>query len=361
MLKRLSLVAPILLVALACNKKSGDSSAAPSASASAATAPSAKPAQAPSIDVTLTCIASAQASSEQKSHPAMHAFDEDTQTAWNDSAPDGTGQWVEARLRAGTFVDHVEVGAGWSTKTADGQDLWPLNSSYKTMHVTWEGGSADVQFNRATDRGVKKNVPIGAVTSFIRLTATAVDKGKSADLCLDDAIIIGSCASDCESATNACADAMFVQLATLPSTTPPNYDFPLSRKMLGGHADLVGARLVEATHNGKRVMGAVAKNKCQADAIVRLAHAWEIIQPTASCEKLTVSREVWTIDAAMGAQPRVSSAERPKPPSAGDKGEEECKKTGGASCGPGMVCYARHVSDWGPNGEHMYACAKATP
>jgi hypothetical protein len=208
---------------------------------------------------------------------------------------------------------------------------------------------------------VKKPVPIGAVTSFVRFTATAVDKGKSADLCLDDVIVVGSCASDCESAANACADSMFVQLATLPPTTAATYDFPLTRKMLSGHADLVGARVVETTQSGKRVMGAVAKNKCQADAILRLAHAWEVIQPTATCEKLTVGREVWTIDAAMAAQPRVSSAERPKPPAPGAKGDEECKKSGGASCGPGMTCYMRNVGEWGPNGEHMWGCAKATP
>jgi hypothetical protein len=360
MLRRVSVIATLLLVALACNKKSGDSSTATSASASAAAAPSAKP-QGPPIDVTLTCVASAQASSEQKSHPAAHAFDEDMQTAWNDSAPDGTGQWVEARLRQGTFVDHVEVGGGWSTKTADGQDLWPLNSSFKTMKVTWDGGSADVQFNRATDRGVKKEVKIGAVTSFVRFTATAVDKGKSADLCLDDAIVIGSCASDCDGAANACADMTFVQLATVPSTTAESYAFPLTRKMLQGHADLVGARVVEATRNGQRVMGAVTKNRCQADAIVRLAHAWEVIQPTALCEKLTVRRDVWTIDAAMGAQPRVSSAERPKPPATGSKGDEECRKTNGDSCGAGMICVMRPIGEWGPNGEHFYACVKAMP
>jgi len=316
MLRPISIVAPILLVALACNKKSGDSTGpSPSVSAAAASSSaSAKPTQGPPIDVTLTCVASAHASSEQKSHPASHAFDEDTQTAWNDSAPDGTGQWVEAKLRPGTFVDHVEVGAGWSTKTADGQDLWPLNSSFKTMHVTWDGGSADVQFNRATDRGVKKEVKIGAVTSFVRFTATAVDKGKSADLCLDDAIVVGNCAADCESAANACADTMFVQLATVPSTTAETFDFPITHKMLQGHPDLVGARVVEATRNGQRVMGAVAKNKCQADAILRLAKAWDVIQSTAVCEKLTLRREVWPVDAAMGAQPRVSSAERPKPP-----------------------------------------------
>lgn len=360
MLTRLSLVAPVLFVALACSKKSGDTSPAPSASASAsAAAASAKPPQGPPIDVTLTCVVSANASSEQKSHPALHAFDEDTQTAWNDQAPDGTGQWVEAKLRPGTFVDHVEVGGGWSAKTGDGQDLWPLNASFKTMKVTWDGGSAEVEFNRATDRGVKKAVKIGAVTTFVRFTATAVDKGKSADLCLDDAIVVGNCASDCESAANACADTTFVQLATVPATTAATYEFPLTRKMLQGHPDLVGVRVVEATKGDKRVMGAVAKNKCQADAIVRLAHAWEVVQPTALCEKLTVKRDVWTIDAAMGAQPRVSSAERPK--AGGAAADAQCQKTGGESCGPGMHCYMRGVSDWGPNGEHMWFCGKAMP
>jgi hypothetical protein len=162
-------VAPlvVVVVAVACNKKPGDGSPTPGASASAS---------ATAIDVTLTCVASAQASSEQKDHPAAHAFDENPQTAWNDSAHDGTGQWVEARLRPGTWVDHVEVGGGWSTTTSDGTDLWTLNSSYKTMHVTWDGGSADVQFDRAADRGVKKKVPIGAVTTSVRFTAAAVDR-----------------------------------------------------------------------------------------------------------------------------------------------------------------------------------------
>ena len=360
MIKRLWLVAPFVVLGLACSKKSGDASTAPSASASSATPVASAPSRGPSIDVTLTCVASAQASSEQKSHPAVHAFDGDQQTAWNDSAPDGTGQWVEARLRPGTFVDHVEVGGGWSAKTGDGQDLWTLNSSYKTMHVTWDGGSADVQFDRKADRGAKKKVPIGAVTGFVRLTATAVDRGKSADLCLDDAIVVGSCASDCDGAAAACADTMFVQLAVPLASTAETYDYPLTRMMLKGHPDLVGARVVEATQNGKRVMGAVVKNRCQADALVRLAHTWDIIQPTAICEKLTVRREVWPIDAAMGTQPRASSADRPKPPP-GVLADEECKKTGGASCGAGMACIMRPPGEWGPNGDHMFSCVKANP
>lgn len=134
--------------------------------------------------------------SEQKDHTAIDAFDESPKTAWNDDAPDGTNQWVEARLQTGTFVDHVEVGGGWSSTADNGQsDLWTLNSSFKTMKVTWEGGSADVTFARDANRGVKKTVKIGAVTSFVRFTATAVDRGKYKDLCLDDAIVYGSCPS----------------------------------------------------------------------------------------------------------------------------------------------------------------------
>jgi hypothetical protein len=359
MSKRIFLVAPLMVVALACNKKSGDSSNA-AASASASAAAAAKPAPPPSGDVTLTCFVSAQASTEQKSHPAAHAFDEDVQTAWNDSAPDGTGQWVETRLRPGTFVDHVDVGGGWSASTSDGKtDLWPLNSSYKTMHVTWEGGAADVQFNRATDRGVKKSVPIGTVTTFVRFTATAVDRGKYADLCLDDAIVFGSCAADCDGPANACADTMFVQLAIPQPTTAETYDYPLTRTMLKGHPDFVGARVVEVTRNGQRVMGAVVKNRCQADAIVRLARAWDIIQPTAMCEKLTVRREVWPIDAAMAALPRTSSAERPKPPATGAAhGDDECKRTNGASCGAGMICIMNDPNHWGPNHDHLFSCVK---
>jgi hypothetical protein len=263
----------------------------------------------PPIDVTLTCFASAQASSEQKDHPPAHAFDENPKTAWNDQAPDGAGQWVEARLRPGTWVDHVEVGGGWSYTTADGTDLWPLNSTFKTMHVVWDGGSADVQFDRASDRGAKKNVPIGAVTSTIRFSATTVDRGKYADLCLDDVIVVGSCASTCDATASACADGLFVQLATPQSSTPDTYDYPITRKMLKGHPDFVGVRVVEATRNGQRVMGAIVKNQCQADAIVRLATGWHVIKPSSSCDKVEVRHEVWTVDAAMGADTR-----EPPPP-----------------------------------------------
>jgi hypothetical protein len=221
------------------------------------------------------------------------------------------------------------------------------------MHVTWDGGSADVQFDRAADRGVKKKVPIGAVTTFVRFTAAAVDRGKYADLCLDDAIVFGSCSSDCDGTAAACAETLFVQLAVPQASTADTYDYPLTRKMLKGHPDLVGARVVEATRNGKRVMGAVVKNRCQADAIVHLASQWDILGATASCEKLALRREVWSVDAAMGTEPRDAP---PPPRHAKPDVERECSNNFNCNAGefcwtmmPGAQGYCRKNCPPGPN------------
>jgi hypothetical protein len=162
----------------------------PTPAASSSSPPAARPVR----DIT-ECV-TARASSSQSGHPPALAFDGRAATAWTEGAAgDGTGEWIEADLPPGTVVSYVEVSPGWSMRAADG-DRWELNGSFKTMRVSWDGGSVDVPFAR-TDRGVKKRVDIGRETKSVRLTAVAVHRGRFEDLSLDDVTVFGSVEGAC--------------------------------------------------------------------------------------------------------------------------------------------------------------------
>ncbi len=162
---------------------------------SASLAPSATPSAEASIrDITRLCRTGVRASSEKAAHPAAHAFDGSSSTAWTEDARgDGAGSWLEASLREGTWVSAVEVGGGWSSSTASGLDLWKHNGTFRKMRVSWDGGEQIVEFDRDHDRGKRKRVEIGASTRSIRITALEVDRGRFADLCLDEVAIFGRC------------------------------------------------------------------------------------------------------------------------------------------------------------------------
>jgi hypothetical protein len=255
----------------------------------------------------------ARASSEHPRHPAIHAFDEKPSTAWNENADgDGTSEWVEVQLKPGTVVHYVEAGGGWSAMSNPGRvDLWEHNNSFRLMKISWDSGQKEVSFLRGSDRGKKKRVDIDAETKSIRFTAVEVDRGRFNDLCLDDVLIYGDCpageapaaavevaaGTKCPPARDqACQSDLFVQLATPLPTTPLSYDYPLTQKLLRGNPEFRGTRIVETTKNGRRIMGAIVRNRCVADELIRVADEAMKSNPQASCEPIRVDRTVFVVD-----------------------------------------------------------------
>ena len=147
------------------------------------------------IDITRLCVVEARASSETPGHPASLAFDGSRSTAWTEASEgDGTGAWVEAALRPGTWVASVTVGGGWSSFSEKGDvDLWAHNNTFRKMRVSWDGGEAIVAFDRKHDRDARKKVDVRATTKTVRMTALEVDRGRFNDLCLDEVVVMGSC------------------------------------------------------------------------------------------------------------------------------------------------------------------------
>lgn len=306
------LLAPLLA---GCSKKNTDDDDAPilrrdqarapsAASGSAATAaPASDKAPAAARNITADCVESARASSEDRKHPAMHAFDERPTTAWNESAGgDGAGEWVEAKLRPGTYVSYVEVGGGWSATSQPGNvDLWEHNNSFRKMKVTWDQGSAEVTFDRSTDRGKKKRVEVKAPTTALRFSAIEVDRGRFNDLCLDDVLIYGEYdgpkgpVDECKDVTSTCASDLFVQLASPLPSAPADYDYPHTHKLLAGRKEFSGTRFVETYKNGNRVMGAIVKNRCYADKLMKVHDEALKSRPQASCERIDVRRVIFEI------------------------------------------------------------------
>jgi len=297
----------------ACRKSEETVQPEPAASLSAAVINSAPPPPKISRNINASCIVGARASSAHPRHPAIHAFDEKPSTAWNEDADgDGTGEWVEVLLKPGTVVHYVEASGGWSAMSNPGNvDLWEHNNSFRIMKVSWDSGQKEISFLRGSDRGTKKRVDIDTETKAIRFSAVEVDRGRFNDLCLDDVLIYGDCpAGETPVATvelaagtkcppirdQACDSDLFVQLATPLPTTPLSYDYPLTQKLLRGNPEFRGTRVVETTRNGRRVMGAIVRNRCVADELIRVADEAMKSNPQASCEPIRVDRTVFVVD-----------------------------------------------------------------
>ncbi|MCC6522384.1 MAG: hypothetical protein IT373_06970 [Polyangiaceae bacterium] len=102
-----------------------------------------------------------------------------------------------------------------------------------------------------------------------------------------------------------CSLDLFVQLLTVPSTTAASYDYPEVQALLRGNPSYHGVRVVEAKraprkgidpdHDTLKRVGAVVRNRCQADRLTRDAQAALKSGAGALCEKLAVLREVVTI------------------------------------------------------------------
>jgi len=264
-----------LALPVSCKSKS-DEAPASSATAAMSAAPTATAvAAAPRTvnEVTKRAVVQVKASSEQACHLAGYAFDGWPTTSWTEDSPgDGTGEWLEATLAEGTFVEYLEVSAGWFTKRSNRAfDAWDKNNTFRTMKLTWDGGEATVEFNRYTDKGRRKRVKVGKAVKTLKLTAVAVDKGTFNDLCLDDIWIFGSIAgappqdpAACSDAPPAeCPDGMFMAMASaaVPSKTKEVVE------KLGTDATLYG---VEIANDKKLGVGLIARNKCQAEKIARI-------------------------------------------------------------------------------------------
>jgi hypothetical protein len=93
-------------------------------------------------------------------------------------------------------------------------------------------------------------------------------------------------------ATPACED-VYVLLYGITKNTPPNYDFPLTRKALIGRAEFRDVKLAETEENGRRFFGAFVKDYEQGNrlaALVRDSVPGAI--PAVLCAKPKVVREV---------------------------------------------------------------------
>lgn len=187
---------------------SGAGSAKPAANASAAA--SAKPATSSAVsatpsatsavaapkpedfgpDVTKDAVEAINASFAYDTNQPNAAIDGKIATAW--SAPP-SGAWLEVGLYPGTRVDGIELDGARADKNSNGEERWDTGGVIKKVKVEWDGGSAELTFDRAKDKGVRKKLPIGATTRKLRLSILEVDKGsKSDDIDVDELKIFGA-------------------------------------------------------------------------------------------------------------------------------------------------------------------------
>lgn len=103
-------------------------------------------------------------------------------------------------------------------------------------------------------------------------------------------------ADPCQGVAPTCDSDLFVQLATPAPSTPTTYDFPLTRKLFDDFpAEFSGTRVIETFRDGKRVLGAIVKNRCYADKLAPRADEALHSRPQIMCEHIDVSRVVFVV------------------------------------------------------------------
>ncbi|MBI4700144.1 MAG: hypothetical protein HY744_03080 [Deltaproteobacteria bacterium] len=89
-----------------------------------------------------------------------------------------------------------------------------------------------------------------------------------------------------------CSADLFVQLMFVGAHVPDTYDHPDVQKILRAKPDYKGVRLVEALKNNKRILAAIARNRCQAERLAKDADAALKTGAWPLCERIEVIRTV---------------------------------------------------------------------
>ena len=167
------------------------------ASAPSASGPSAsdEPGRNPAAPAELAAvrIIGATASSERGGHPASHAVDGDLATAWNSSAPAGTGQWIELRLAAPARVRQVELWPGyWGVSQRTGESLFTANA--RPSRITITVGTTTIQKD-VPDLEAPVVIDMEgagepAPTDTVRISIDAVHEGtRYHDVCVTEMVV----------------------------------------------------------------------------------------------------------------------------------------------------------------------------
>jgi len=125
-------------------------------------------------------------------HPAAHAFDGNSHTAWNESARGpGQGEWIEATLDGTHVVERVTLATGWDHISPRWGDLFTANSHMRRVRVVFSDGTSVSRDVAADQRSVVFD-GLGRTTSSVRIVADDVYPGaRWQDLCVSDVTIEG--------------------------------------------------------------------------------------------------------------------------------------------------------------------------
>lgn len=172
-----------------------DLAASGTAQASSAGAAAVAPAAAPPYDgpigpeITAKVVESINASTAYPANRPEMAIDGKPLTSWSGA---GGRPWLELGLVPGTRVDAVELSGGRTDKYFS-LDRWTGNGVIAAAEIIWDSGKGTVSFDRATDRGVRKKVPVGAITRTIRIQVLDVAAGtQHSDADIDELKLFGS-------------------------------------------------------------------------------------------------------------------------------------------------------------------------
>jgi serine/threonine protein kinase len=141
-------------------------------------------------DITVRAVEAVNASTAYVSNEPALAIDGNPATSWSGG---GGRPWLELGLRPGTTVDAIELAGGRTDKAFGVVDRWREAGIIARAKITWDAGEGEVTFDRATDRGVRKRVMVGAATRMLRIQVVEVAVGpRGGDADIDELKIFGT-------------------------------------------------------------------------------------------------------------------------------------------------------------------------
>ncbi len=138
-------------------------------------------------------VASSEYHVGRETHPAAHAFDANTHTAWNDGVSGtGAGEWIEARFGSGTHVTSMRIDTGWNFVSPRFGDLFVANSHIRRLRLVFDEG-APIEREVAEDQRSIEVTGIDRVVRSVRVVAVDVwDGTRFHDMCISEIEIRGT-------------------------------------------------------------------------------------------------------------------------------------------------------------------------
>jgi hypothetical protein len=121
---------------------------------------------------------------------AEQAVDGDVKTAWQSSAPDPVGQWLEFEFAANTVIEKAKISTGYDATSDKHGDLFELNAHARTISFIVDGQVVEARTVAFNEREIDVNLQRPVKTLRLRFDAVFPGTKWKNDLSISEAIFL---------------------------------------------------------------------------------------------------------------------------------------------------------------------------